>query len=133
MSFLSVNCNNCGSPLDVSPDSLLNICNYCGSAYKSSEIKNIPIYIAPSFSKNKIIESFNKRMANDKNMRGKNIDIVEVKGTYIPLYITNCSAFGNWKGTRTEGSGKYRRTVTKTGKIDLFCDFPIIARKYARF
>jgi len=131
MSFLSVNCKKCGSPLNISPDSLLNICEYCGYAYSSSEIKDIPIYITPSLSKDEIIKSFNSRMANDSNMRNKHCEIVEVKGVYVPLYITNISAYGNWKGTRTEGSGKYRRTVTLTGNIDLYCDFPIIARKYA--
>ena len=131
MSFLSIKCKNCGAPMEVSPDSLLNICKYCGTIYPANTIKDIPVYITPSLSKNEIINSFNRRMQKDRDMKHKVYEIVEVKGTYVPLYITNVTAKGQWKGYKWEGSGKNRRRVWKSGNIDINGDFPTVARKYA--
>ena len=131
MSFLSIKCKNCGAPMEVSPDSLLNICNYCGTIYPAKNIEDIPIYITPSLSKNEIINSFNRRMQKDRDMRNKIYEIAEVKSTYVPLYITTVSAIGRWKGYRWEGTGKNRRKVWKSGDINIHGDFPTVARKYA--
>ncbi len=131
MDFLSIKCKTCGAPMEVSPDSMLNICKYCGTVYPAKAIENIPIYIASSISKNEIINSFNRRMSSDRDMKGKDYNIVEVKGTYVPLYISHVSATGRWEGYKWEGSGKNRRKVRKSGKIDIDGHFPTVARKYA--
>ncbi len=131
MQFLSLKCSNCNAPIDISPDSLLNVCEYCGETYLAKDIENTPIYIVPTISKNQVINAFKNRMEHDRDMRGKHYDIVEVSGVYVPFYVSSVEAKGEWEGYRYEQRGKRRVRVHLEGKIDIKGDFPVLARKYA--
>ena len=82
-------CSRCGAPLDVSPDTLLVVCKYCG--YPNPVIGNIRVglvYVVPSrFDEDSIVKHVKKRI--------RGALITSVKGYYVPYWFFNTSYTGN--------------------------------------
>lgn len=131
MQFLSLKCLECAGPLQSTPDSLINICQYCGKVYQSKDIGQLPLFVAPSLNEPSIMNAFHQRMASDSDMRGKKVEVAEIRGQYVPFYIINVTAQGFWRGYRTERRGKTTVKVNLSGSINFTSDYPILARKYA--
>ena len=131
MSFAVFHCRNCGAGVESPPDNLLVVCTHCGDCYPSKELENLPISIIPSPSAAEVRRSVQKRMALDSDMRGRHIDIYQLEGVYVPIFITRTSMEGVWKGYKEEKKGK--STVKKRFSETLLydCDFPVLARKNA--
>jgi len=131
MSFAVFSCRNCGAGVESPPDNYLVICSYCGDTYPSKELSDLSIAIIPSPSKKEVIKSVHARMAADPQMKGVKINITELEGVYVPIFITRTKLSGDWKGYKKEKQGK--STVKKhfNGELAYDGDFPVLARKNA--
>jgi len=89
MEEFTFKCERCGAPLEVSPETIIAICPYCGFPnHISGNIKTENIYIVPSLNKNAIAQSFWKRVEKDFDLgRIKDdIQIVGIEGHYAPYW-----------------------------------------------
>ncbi len=82
-------CERCGAPLNVSPETIVAICPYCGFPnHISGSLSTERIYIAPSLVKDDIYRAFMKRVEGDIDLRGlkDEIQVVEIEGHYVPYW-----------------------------------------------
>lgn len=131
MGFVTFVCKGCGAGVGVQPDSLLTLCESCGTLYPSKNLGDVPVHIVPSVNENKIRSAVNRRMASDRQMKGIRIRIKKLQGQYVPLYIQRVTAEGSWSGYRYEKQGDNRVKVRKNGSFSRDTDYPIFARQHA--
>ena len=131
MSFVVLRCRNCGSGIEAQPDNLLTICAYCGALYPAEDLAGIPVHVVPSVDEAAIREAVIDRMAADRQMKNVRIDIEHATGVYVPLFVSQASVQGSWKGYRKERRNKSTVKIWKAGEIDHSGDFPVLARKHA--
>lgn len=133
-------CERCGAPLEVTPESIVVVCEYCGKPNWITEIKE-EIYIVPSLSRNVIEKVFRQRVAEDfdlKRIKDK-ISIVEVSGVYVPFYFVTVKVEARYEGFKKRmervGIGKHARIVTRrervSGTLRSTIKIPILARRSA--
>ncbi len=86
-------CANCGAPLDVTPETIIAVCGYCGTPnvvageVPPEEIKNIAI--VPSLDENNIIQKAVERTRKDPDMAGlaNRVNFLKPIGVYVPFYF----------------------------------------------
>ncbi|NJD99449.1 hypothetical protein E3E26_06580 [Thermococcus sp. LS1] len=97
----SFKCERCGAPLEVSPETIVAICPYCGYPnHISGNLKTEHIYIVPSLDKNAIAKAFWERVERDFDLKRikDQLQIVDIEGHYSPY----------WKGSvHVEGEVEY--------------------------
>ncbi len=75
--------------MDVSPETIVAVCPYCGYPnHLSGNLKTEDIYIVPSLDKNAIAQAFWKMVEKDfdlKRMKGE-LEIVDIEGKYAPYW-----------------------------------------------
>ncbi|MEM0211253.1 MAG: hypothetical protein QXM35_01105 [Candidatus Methanomethylicia archaeon] len=133
-------CKNCGGKLDVTPETLVAICSYCGTPnwfVESSE----EIMIVPSVSRDEILKSFLTRVSEDFDLKriANKIQIVEVAGFYIPFYFFSIKVEGFYEGWKTErvveSRGRSVQTRTRRRKVSerfsSILKVPILGRRSA--
>ncbi|CAD5244165.1 hypothetical protein [Thermococcus camini] len=90
MEAIEFKCERCGAPLEVSPETIVAICPYCGFPnHLSGNLKTDNIFIVPTLDKNAIAKAFWDRVERDfdlKRMKEK-LEIVEVEGHYAPYWV----------------------------------------------
>lgn len=133
-------CERCGAPLEVTPESIVVVCEYCGNPNWMTDIRE-EIYVVPSLSKGDIERSFKQRVAEDFDLRKiKNkISIVEVNGVYVPFYFATVKVEARYEGYKKRRervrTGKRARIVTKrekvSGTLRSTLKIPILARRSA--
>ncbi|WP_457754364.1 hypothetical protein [Thermococcus sp.] len=82
-------CERCNAPLEVSPETIVAICQYCGYPnHISGNLHAENLYIVPSLSKNDIYKAFMDRIEKDFDLkRIKNeIQVVDMEGVYVPYW-----------------------------------------------
>ncbi|NJE42169.1 hypothetical protein [Thermococcus sp. GR6] len=82
-------CERCGAPLEVSPETIVAICPYCGHPnHISGNLKTEHIYIVPSLDKNAIAKAFWERVGKDFDLKRikDEIEIVGIEGHYAPYW-----------------------------------------------
>ena len=131
MAFVTFECRSCGAGVESPPDNLLVVCAHCGDRYPSKEMGDIPISLIPSRSKQDIIDAVCERMANDKQMTGKQITIESAEGVYVPIFITKAHISGDWKGYYKAKRNNSNVTVWEEGQVSERMDFPILGRTHA--
>lgn len=131
MSFVVLRCNNCGAGIEAQPDNLLTVCAHCGTLYPAEDLAGIPVHVVPSVDEAAIREAVIDRMATDRQMKNVRINIERATGVYVPLFISQASVQGHWKGYRNERRNKTTVKIRKEGEIDHTGDFPVLARKHA--
>ena len=140
-------CRNCGSPLDVSPETIVAVCSYCGYANWIREDLKEDILIVVSLKDNEILGKARNRIETDKDLRSiaKHISVGRPYLVYIPFYFVDVKAEADYNGTvnvrvrKCTGSGKKRRcwiksyTVHVEGHYGPFsASYPIICRRGIR-
>ncbi|WP_461866918.1 hypothetical protein [Thermococcus sp.] len=98
-------CERCGAPLEVSPETIIAICPYCGYPnHISGSIDTEHIYIAPSLKKDAIYQAFMKRVEKDMDLRRlkDDIQVVEIEGHYVPYWRGRVSLTGEVKYMKRE-------------------------------
>ncbi len=131
MSFVTYSCRTCGAGIDVQPDNLLTICEYCGDVRPAKDIGDVPVHIVPSRSRDEVIAAVNQRMARDSDMRGVHYEIASAEGVYVPIYVQHVQVRGEWQGYKKRQQNKTTVKDPKSGTIDQRGDFPVPARKHA--
>ncbi|GAB6101893.1 hypothetical protein JCM16138_11160 [Thermococcus atlanticus] len=100
-------CERCGAPLDVSPETIVAVCPYCGFPnHISGSISTENIFIAPSLGKDEVYRAFMHRVERDVDLRSlrDDIQVVEIEGRYVPY----------WEGrVYLKGEVKYMRRETE--------------------
>jgi hypothetical protein len=133
-------CRNCGGKLDVTPETIMVICSYCGTPnwfVDSTE----EILVVPSVGRDDVVKSFLTRVSEDFDLKriADKIRIVEVKGVYIPFYFFSIKVEGFYEGWKTERVVETvgRRTQVKTRRRRVSESFstvlkiPVLARRSA--
>ncbi len=98
-------CERCGAPLDVSPETIVAICPYCGFPnHISGALKTENVRIIPTLDKNAIAQAFWKRVERDFDLkRMKNmIELVDVEGHYAPYWVGTVHVEGDVEYTVQE-------------------------------
>jgi len=121
-------CRNCGAPLDVSPETIVAICSYCGYANWIREDLKEDILIVESLKDNEILGKARDRIETDKDLRSiaKYISVLRPYLVCIPFYFVDVKAEADYSGTvnvrvrKCTGSGKKRRCwiTTYTVHVD---------------
>lgn len=131
MAFVTFQCRSCGAGVESPPDNLLVVCAFCGDRYASKDMGDIPIALIPSKSKQEVKDAVLDRMAHDAQMAGVQITIESADGVYVPIYLTNATIEGHWKGYKNEKKGETTRKKWKEGNVAERMDYPILGRKHA--
>ncbi len=90
MEEVGFKCGRCDAPLEVSPETIVAVCPYCGYPnHISGSLKTENIHIAPTLDKNSIAKAFWERVNRDFDLKRmkEQIDIVDVEGYYAPYWI----------------------------------------------
>lgn len=91
-------CERCGAPLEVSPETIVAICPYCGFPnHVSGNLKTENIYIVPTIDKNAIAKAFWNRVERDFDLKRmkERIEIVDIEGHYAPYWVGSVHVGGD--------------------------------------
>ncbi len=114
-------CPNCGAPIEITPDTLVIVCKYCG--YTEFRDPGYEVYVLKALDKAEIERRFWERMKKDPDMAPHvgDIQIVDTTFIYTPFYLADYDAEWYYIGEKTKtevhGSGKNARVVTKVIKV----------------
>lgn len=122
-----IHCDNCGANTVIDNSEISFSCPFCGSnsVAKTNELSGIkPHRVVPFKISNDIsIQNYSKWLKKKffvpKNVK-KDIPSLKLRGVYLPVWTFDTNTISLYKGrlgkhyTTTVGSGKNRRTVTKT-------------------
>ena len=133
-------CKRCGGPLEITPETIVAVCEYCGYPNWMKEVEE-DIVIVSSLKRSDIERAFKERVSEDFDLsRIKDkIDIIEVKGIYVPFYFITVKATARYAGyvkrTRKIGSGKKARIIVEkervSGRLSSVMKVPVLARRSA--
>ncbi len=140
VSGLAVKCPNCGASLDLSPDTIVYVCRYCGwSGFVTNEQIAIGGVLPQDVSLVKAsVESFLKKRT------GGDFTISEQKLIMAPFWLVRTHNHTRYNGYRSEtrsrtvGSGKDQHTEAYAvyrpvkGVIDDDLLLPLFARRHER-
>ena len=139
-SGLAVKCPNCAASLDLSPDTVIYVCKYCGwSGFVTDEKIDISGVVPqdPATLKSSVESFLGKRMKRDYS-------ISEEKLIMAPFWLVKTHGVTRYNGyrsesrTRTVGSGKDQHTEAYTvyrpvkGTIDEELLLTLFARRHER-
>ncbi len=139
-------CQRCGAPLEVTPETIVAVCPYCGTPNWTAQAYVYPIELVPARS-SEARSLFLKWMETDPDLRAlkrrptlKSLEII-----YVPLYIADTHAVSRYSGvaqvkltrTRVVKRGKETTvvtesrtvTVTVSGVYERDYELPIVARR----
>lgn len=114
-------CPNCGAPIEITPDTLVVVCKYCG--YTEFRDPGYEVFVLKALDKAEIERKFWDRMKKDPDMAPHvgEIQIVDTTFIYAPFYLADYDAEWYYIGEKTKtemyGSGKDSRVVTKVIKV----------------
>ncbi|WP_456421720.1 hypothetical protein [Thermococcus sp.] len=83
-------CERCGAPLEVSPETIVAVCHYCGFPnHITGNLKTEDMFLVPSLSKGQIAEAFWRNVERDFDLRRikNSIQIIEIEGHYAPYWV----------------------------------------------
>ncbi|MDV3103595.1 hypothetical protein [Thermococcus waiotapuensis] len=98
-------CERCGAPLEVSPETIVAICPYCGFPnHISGNLKTENIFIIPSVNKDAIAKAFWDHIEGDFDLKRikDEIEVVEVEGHYAPYWSGIVHVYGTVRYMRRE-------------------------------
>ncbi len=124
LSIETVSCPSCGAPTDFNPEDVLVTCNFCGTTFTrgSQEISDHK-FIVPKHSLAEAEKKIHDWIRKKTRFRGvKSVTLVKAEKLLIPYWVMHSRAISKYRGYRREtytesktvGSGKNKRTVTKT-------------------
>lgn len=136
MSVQIYRCINCGGALDITPETIVAVCEYCGYPNWINESAKTGIMIVPSKSRDDIINAFFNRVNHDFDLSHiKNeISVKDIQGFYVPYWIVNISVSAHYEGYKTEittgpkGQIQTRR-VHVSGNITFSKTYGLLARR----
>ncbi|WP_297535587.1 hypothetical protein [Thermococcus sp.] len=91
-------CERCGAPLEVSPETIVAVCPYCGYPNHISGNMTVEnITLVPSLNKNAVAQAFWRSVEHDFDLKRikDSIEIVDVEGYYTPYWVGNVHVEGD--------------------------------------
>ncbi|WP_366939850.1 hypothetical protein [Thermococcus sp.] len=98
-------CERCGAPLEVTPETIVAVCPYCGFPnHITGNLRTEDMFIVPSMNKNQIAEAFWRTVERDFDLRRikDSIQIVEIEGHYAPYWVGDVHVEGDVEYTVLE-------------------------------
>jgi hypothetical protein len=136
MSTQVYRCINCGGALDVTPETIVAVCEYCGYPNWINESAKTGIMIVPSKSRDDILNAFFNRVNHDFDLSHiKNeISVKDIQGFYVPYWIVYINVNAHYEGYKTEITTGPRgqiqtRKVHVSGNITFSKTYGILARR----
>ncbi len=140
-------CNSCGAPLEVSPETIVAICSYCGYPNWIREDLKEAIFVVEALPEKKIVEKAWERIRTDKDLKklASFIQVGRPFAVYVPFYFSDASAMADYDADvvvrirKCRGSGKERRCWTETHRVHVSgvygpytASYPVVARRGVR-
>ena len=96
---VGIRCPRCGAPLEITPESILVVCKYCGYPYWTNQAYIYPIHVVPSYSESahKFFEAWLK-MDRDMRKIASRVVLKQVQTTYVPAYLVDSYASTDYYG-----------------------------------
>ncbi|MEZ0318775.1 MAG: zinc ribbon domain-containing protein [Pyrobaculum sp.] len=137
-------CSNCGAPLDVSPDSVVVVCRYCGAPNFVAGGKG-EVLAVPTLTSSEILKRAVERTRRDFNLgrRMRELSFASPELVYVPFYFVDVALSASYAAvvtvtyTRTvyvRGQPRTRletRRVQVSGRVRLVEKVPVVARRAA--
>jgi len=83
-------CERCGAPLEVTPETIVAVCPYCGFPnHLTGNLRTEDMFLVPSLNKNQIAEAFWRMVEKDFDLKRirDSIQVVGVEGHYAPYWV----------------------------------------------
>ena len=83
-------CERCGAPLEVTPETIVAVCPYCGFPnHITGKLRTEEMFLVPSLNKNQIAEAFWRNVERDFDLRRirDSIQVVDIEGHYAPYWV----------------------------------------------
>ncbi len=140
-------CKQCGAPLDVSPETIVAVCSYCGYPNWIREDLKGDIFVVKALAERDILKTVKKRIEVDKDLKNikSMIEVGRPFQIYVPYYFVQARAQARYHGIvnvyvrKCSGSGKNRRCWTTTYRVPVSGDYgpyeavyPIVGRRGVR-
>ncbi len=109
-------CEKCGAPLDLTPETIIAICSYCGFPNTiSGLISPDEATVVPSLPENTLVKGFWSLVRRDRDLRKlRGINLMDIEGHYMPVWAGRVRIYGtvSYYERRVETRGKTTRTKT---------------------
>ncbi|MEM3715070.1 MAG: hypothetical protein QW128_08615 [Thermoprotei archaeon] len=136
MSIQIYRCANCNGPLEITPETIVSVCEYCGYPNWINTSVKTEIMIVPSKSRDDIINAFLNRVNRDFDLSHikSEISIKDVQGFYIPYWIVEIETKAHYEGYKVEvrtgarGSIETRKVHT-SGEFSFTKIYGLLARR----
>ncbi len=131
-------CGRCGAPLEVTPETIVAVCSYCGYPNWLVEEAKENIMIVPSLPEKDIMGVARKRIETDPDLRklAAEITLGKPQLIYIPFYFVKTQGGAVYEGkvevtyTVTERRGNQTRIVRKRRVVDVKGEIKPVTRTY---
>ncbi|MEB3861161.1 MAG: hypothetical protein GSR84_02950 [Desulfurococcales archaeon] len=138
-------CQRCGAPLELTPETIVAVCSYCGYPNWTMQAYVYPIELIPA-EQGKARGFFDEYLRSDPDMRGlRGVKLRSVETVYIPFYTIQASADTRYYGVakvtltrvrmvRSGGKTEVRTetrfaTVVVEGEYSASYNLPLAARR----
>lgn len=127
-------CQNCGAPIELSPDTVISVCSYCGHVESSFPLGASPLMVRPARAQE--LRDFVERAVRKEG--GKGASIRDVRFVAVPVWVAELRARTRYNGYKVEhktrSTGR-RTTVYKvyypvTGTLDERLAVAVYGRKF---
>ncbi|MCE4625337.1 MAG: hypothetical protein F7C35_05680 [Desulfurococcales archaeon] len=144
---IGIRCQRCGAPLDVTPETIVAVCKYCGFPNWTAQAYVYPIVIVPAKSR-EAARFFEKYIHEDPDMKGlaDKVTLKRIETVYVPVYFATVAVESRYYGKAnvtltkvevyTDSKGRvHTRTKTRVVRVDVrgtyngVEDIDIIARR----
>ena len=104
MSAEGYRCSYCGAPLDVTPETIVAVCEYCGHANWIVEDAKTEVYMVSSLPREMIEKAFWRRVERDFDLSRikREISVQEIQAYYAPYWFAPAVARAYYEGYKTE-------------------------------
>ena len=121
---VGLRCQNCGAPLDITPESIVVVCKYCGYPNWTMQAYTYPIVVVPAESgrARRFFEEYLRRDEDMSRIRDR-VELRRLETVYVPVYYASVHAEVNYRGrarvlmTKVEVRDKEVRTRTRTVEV----------------
>jgi len=131
----SLKCSQCGAPLEVTPDSVVAVCRYCGRPNfllgDAAEVLAVP-----TLSSSEVVKKAVERTKKDLNLRWRMsaINFTSPDLYYLPFYFVSGKLNASYRATvavtyKIGSQPREAKTVHVSGKVSLSKVVPVLARR----
>jgi len=123
-------CSNCGAPLDVTPETIVAICSYCGEPRVIGGAVSVDeIHVIPSLRREDVEAAFWRTVREDFDLRRlqREIELYEVRGVYVPVWLAKVRLEGRVSYYVEREGGKKREY--RVEDVSGVRRVPVIARR----